>query len=177
MSLTQERLKEILHYDPLTGIFTWLVANSNRININDVAGSLKDGYIRIKIDNEQYYAHRLAWLYVYGYFPEHQIDHKNGIENQNWISNLKEATPTCQNQNRKVGTNNSSGFIGVGWNKDRKKWRSRIDIHGKQILIGIYNDPVSAALARVAYEDGSPDWTCNHQQVNRIKLRELGYQV
>lgn len=89
--LTQAELKRKLHYDPDTGIFTWKVFSPG-ITIGKVAGAISSGYIRIKVHPSLQYAHRLAWLYVYGYFPEHGTDHINGIKTDNRIANLREAT-------------------------------------------------------------------------------------
>ena len=79
--ITQSELKNILHYNQDTGVFTWI---KNSI----VAGTVeKKGYIAIKINRKSYKAHRLAWLYIYGNFPKEQIDHLNGIKNDNCINN------------------------------------------------------------------------------------------
>ena len=73
--LTQERLKEVLHYDPETGIFMWLVAPNGRIRVGMEAGSSHDGYIGIKVDRILYKAHRLAWFYMTGEWPANDVDH------------------------------------------------------------------------------------------------------
>ena len=70
--LTQEELKRLLNYDPKTGIFVWKIYRNYNAKIGDIAGNTNatTGYINIKINNKSYSAHRLAWLYVYGYFPD-----------------------------------------------------------------------------------------------------------
>jgi hypothetical protein len=91
--LTQERLKELLHYDPETGIFTNLTQRGGHAKKGAVAGTKNSiGYVCIRIDYDQYRAHRLAWLYVYGEFPEKFIDHMNEIRDDNRIINLRLAT-------------------------------------------------------------------------------------
>ncbi len=162
--LTQSELKRQLHYDPLTGIFTWINSNSLRVRTGDTAGcSRKDGYIRIKINGKNYLAHRLAWLYMEGYFPEHHIDHKFGIRDDNRWSELQHATRSCNMQNQAISTCNSSGFPGVALDRTSGKWRSRIIINQKVSYLGHYDDPLEAALARFTVETQCPKWTCNHR--------------
>ena len=81
--LTQERLKELLHYDPETGYFTWKISPNNAVKVGSVAGTSMNNYIRIIIDHKAYLAHRLAFLYMEGYFPEHEVDHINRIRDDN----------------------------------------------------------------------------------------------
>lgn len=91
--LRQNRLKELLYYNLSSGDFVWLVSASNAIKVGSQAGSPdKDGYIIIQIDGKKYKAHRLAWLYVHGTWPENEIDHENTIKHHNQISNLRPAT-------------------------------------------------------------------------------------
>jgi hypothetical protein len=78
--LTQERIKELLDYDPDTGIFKWKISKARSIKVNNIAGGAEQGkYHRIRIDGKNYVAHRLAWLYVYGKWPDEYIDHINCI--------------------------------------------------------------------------------------------------
>ena len=145
--LTQSYLKERLHYDPETGIFTWAVGcKGNRAG--DAAGSLKpSGYRQIMIDGRLYRAHRLAWLYVYGKWPADLIDHINGLRDDNRIVNLREATAAENQQNRTANANNASGFMGVYWHKRDCKWRSHIKIEGRVKHLGCFDTPETASAA------------------------------
>lgn len=103
--LTQDRLKELMRYDEETGILTRRVSTSSNARAGDIAGSKdKDGYLVIRIDKKLYRAHRLAFLYVYGRFPEEFTDHINGIRDDNRISNLREVTRQENMQNQKKRT-------------------------------------------------------------------------
>jgi hypothetical protein len=162
---TQEELKRQLHYDPDTGLFTWLVSNSRRVKVGDVAGCLNKVtlYEHIGINGTLCMAHRLAWLYMKGYWPEHEIDHKNGIRDDNRWINLRHVTRSCNFQNQTVYKNNKSGFYRVSLVKRDQKWDSRIMINGKINILGSYEDPLDAALARFTAEDQCPEWTCNYR--------------
>lgn len=122
--LTQARLKEVLHYDQDTGLFTWKVRTSNRIRVGEVAGAFSEklGYILIGIDGTRHYAHRLAWLYVYGQFPEKMIDHEDTDGRNNRISNLRVATRTQNLSNHDKNSNNTSGIKGISWLERDQAW-------------------------------------------------------
>ena len=168
MALTQSRLKEVLSYDPDSGKFTWKIHVSN-VKAGSVAGSLDFyGYINIRVDGKAYKAHRLVWLYTHGYDPENQIDHLNGVRNDNRITNLREVSQSCNMQNTKVRSNNTSGFPGVYWNKRDQKWKAYICIQGKNHGLGYYDIALDAALARYTAETCIPQWTCNHRS-NLVK--------
>ncbi len=151
--LTQKKLKELLHYDPETGIFTWKVRAANRIRSGDVSGHKnKKSYIVIGIDGKSYKAHRLAWLYVYGYFPKNDTDHIDRIKHHNWIKNLRDASRACNLRNCGNRKNNTSGIKGVCWDKKMEKWMARIAINGKDKHLGRYKDFDDAVCARLAGE-------------------------
>ena len=100
MSLTPTRLREVLTYNPETGDFIWNVS-VGRVKRGTVARCLDgDGYIRIQIDGVRYFAHRLAWFYIFNEFPDPETDHKNRIKTDNRISNLRITDRSGNNQNR-----------------------------------------------------------------------------
>lgn len=143
--LTLKRLKEALHYDPTTGLFTWLISAGSAVK-GSLAGSEKsDGYIEIGLDKSVYRAHRLAWLYTTGSCPKDQIDHVDGDRSNNRIANLREATPTQNQWNRAKSTNNTSGFKGVSWHKRRLKYQAHISRGslGRKTL-GFFDTPEEA---------------------------------
>lgn len=129
--LSQEKLKEVLDYNEDTGIFNWKerMRDNGRRNpcSGKKAGTLHSNrYNYIRIDGKQFLAHRLAWLFAHGYFPENDIDHIDQIKDHNWLSNLREATRTCNLQNQKISIRNKSGVTGVCWYKPTGKWVARI---------------------------------------------------
>lgn len=137
-----------LKYDPLPGQFTWISPTSRRVKVGDIAGVERDdGYIRIKVNNVNYYAHRLAWLFTYGNWPSINIDHINGDPSDNRVSNLRECNQTENNQNKIKQTNNSSGYTGVYYHKGAKKWMSYISINGKRKHLGLFDDLLAASEA------------------------------
>lgn len=145
--ITQNELKEVLNYDEYTGIFTWKkVKKYSNKSVGDVAGGLSLGYVVIKVGGKLYKAHRLAWLYVYGNFPEQQIDHINGNEQDNRLCNLREANQSQNNYNRKLQKNNTSGVKGVVFNKMCKKWQVQLKINKELKWFGLFEDFELAAL-------------------------------
>ena len=177
--LTQDRLKEVLSYDPDSGKFIWKISTSNRVKAGSVAGTLNStGYIYIRVDGKKYLAHRLAWLHAYGYDPEHGIDHLNGVRDDNRISNLREVSQSCNLQNTKTYSRNTSGFPGVSWDKWRRKWRAQIRSQGRNHFLGYYEDSLEAALARYTEEIWDSKWACNHRSelVKAIKKSWPGFQ-
>lgn len=146
--MEQSLLKEVLHYVPDTGVFTWRVSRGN-VKAGSVAKSRNpNGYVEIKIDRRTYKAHRLAWFYMYGNIPNNlQIDHKNGVRNDNRLGNLRLATQVQQSQNVTTRNDNTSGYIGVNWHKHTHKWVARIQVEGKRIAIGYYDTPEEASEA------------------------------
>lgn len=161
--ITQKELKRKLHYDPLTGVFTWLVRPAKWLDAGANAGSIqKNGYVSISIDNKKYYAHRLAWLYMTGSWPKGKIDHKDTDKSNCAWSNLREATPTQNNCNTNLRSDNTSGHKGVSWRKDKQRWCAEVKLNGKRVHCSYHhniNDAISAAdNARDVFHK---DFACN----------------
>jgi hypothetical protein len=153
---TQARLKEILHYNPKTGVFTWKIRTSKRIRIGYEAGCIAHRkatggkkYRLIKADGALYLAHRLAWLYVYGEFPPHEIDHIDGNGINNKLINLRSVTRVENSKNVRLRSDNTSGFVGVHWDRFRSKWVAYINAKGKLHHLGYYEEIIDAAAARM----------------------------
>lgn len=158
MKITQDKLKQLLHYNPYTGIFKWR-NKKGKVKRKDVAGSTNNNeYTRIVIDYKFYQAHRLAWLYMYGYFPENDIDHIDRIRNNNRINNLREVSRQCNMRNSGNPRNNNSGVKGVCWYKSRNKWYAQIIINQKLIFLGYYKSFDEAVCYRLAAEQ-SVNWS------------------
>ena len=142
--ITQEELKSLLNYDPETGLFTWLKANTRRVKAGDIAGTKSEyGYIRIRIKDKTYRAHRLAWLYVYGVNPI-LIDHINMVRDDNRLVNLREADKSKNKLNMGKRSDNKSGFKGVSYSKQSNKWRAACSVNKKQVYLGLYETPEMA---------------------------------
>lgn len=98
---TADELRQLLHYDPQTGVFT-RISSKRGDRVGEIAGTLRpDGYLTISVHNVQHRAQRLAWLYMTGMWPRHQIDHKDGNRSSNKWSNLRDATARQNRANMK----------------------------------------------------------------------------
>jgi len=159
--ITQKRLKELLYYNPKTGFFLWK-KQRGPVKIGSIAGTHNEkGYIIICIDYKTYRAHRLAFLYMTGFLPEHGCDHKNGCSANNRWKNLRHATQGCNMQNRVLSSNNTSGIAGVSF--QHKRWVARIEIAGKRFFLGCYHNKINAILARLTFEVQCPEWKCDYK--------------
>lgn len=142
-------LKALLSYEPDTGHFKWLVERGRGIKPGDLAGSIAPiGYRVISINNRLYYAHRLAWLYSFGVWPDGQVDHINGFRSDNRIANLRVVSNRENHKNMKLRCDNTSGVNGVYWSKINKRWHSQIVHDGKLIFLGGFANLEDAAAAR-----------------------------
>lgn len=144
--LTQEKLKFVLTYNEKTGEFTWN-------NTQKTAGSNTGyGYITISICGKPYMAHRLAWLYMNGEFPNGQIDHINRNRKDNRICNLRVVSNQLNQTNRNVQKNSTSGYTGVSFKRNKGVYESHIMINGKYIHLGCYSTLKEAIDARITAE-------------------------
>lgn len=147
------RLRALFDYSEDTGAFTRKISTSNSVRIGDIAGWVRpDGYIGMRFDGRYYQAHRLAWLYVHGVWPEGQIDHINGVRTDNRIANLRDVTHPENGKNQRMAANNTSGANGVHWFKARGKWRAEITVDGAKQHVGYFSDIEDAISARMAAE-------------------------
>jgi len=160
--LTQSKLKEILYYNPDIGIFIWKRSFAGPIKAGDPAGFLKpNGYIQIKINQMRYYAHRLAWLYINGNFPEKDMDHINRIRNDNRWKNLRCVSKQCNARNSKMNNRNTSGVTGVIWAKRDLIWRANLYANGKIKNLGSFKKLKDAVKARWSAEKDCHYYHCN----------------
>lgn len=166
--ITQERLKEILHYDPDTGVFTWKsrIGDPRKVNgFNTKYSGNPTGLIcsqtkrcRVRIEGVLYLAHRLAFLYMTGSIPEF-IDHKdNNPSNNKWF-NLRSCDKTQNACNQSVRNDNKTGVKGVNWHRAIGKFNAQIQFKKKKYNLGYYDSLDEASdVVRVKREELHEDF-------------------
>jgi len=171
--LTQKRLKELLHYDPETGVFTWVKTVNREVKRGDVAGYINKelGYRLIGICGKCYYASRLAWLYMEGYFPENVADHRDRVRDNDRWDNLRHISRQCNSRNCKLSIKNKSGITGVSWSKRYQKWTANVTILYKSINLGAFNSKLDAAKARWNAEKKHNFPNCNSKSTAYLYLK------
>jgi hypothetical protein len=144
-------LKELLDYNPDTGIFTNKITRNSRAVKGMQAGSscATNIYRILTINKVKYLEHRLAWFYIHGTWPENQIDHINGIKNDNRKCNLREATASQNHANIKM----KKGYTKVG-----NKYRARIEVNKEQIHLGYFNTKEEAISV---YKKAHKEYFCD----------------
>jgi len=141
--LALARLRELLHYDPETGAFTWKIYVCGRAPAGAVAGTTyRNGYHYIWLDGQRYFAHRLAWFYVHERWPVHEIDHIDCCRSNNAIANLREATES-QNHFRVQSKSAQRGVYRV----HTGRWRAKIGVRGRDLHLGYFPTADEAAAA------------------------------
>jgi len=145
-------------YDRDTGIFI------RRSNEGIVSKIDKDGYIRLFVNMRYIYAHRAAWLICHGSFPEIQIDHINGVRNDNRISNLREATRSQNMHNMSISKNNKSGYKGVSLHKSTGLWQAKLKSGGVIVFRKFYKTKEEANNALIKERKKAHGEFCNHGQ-------------
>lgn len=146
--LTQARLREVLDYNSDTGLFTRKVGVSNS-PAGAVPGKIYKGYREMNVDGFRYFAHRLVWRYVTGEWPDGQIDHINGVRDDNRFENLRVATNTQNAYNSRKKRINKSGFKGVS-RSTHGRWQAQIRVNGKNRGLGLFDTPEEAHAAYIA---------------------------
>jgi hypothetical protein len=142
-------VRRLLDYDAATGVFVWRVDRCKQVPAGTVAGSPSaNGYSLIRFRGKTHYAHRLAWLHVYGRMPENDIDHLNGVRSDNRIANLRDVSRTVNMQNqRKARTNNRCGVLGVTRNEKTGRCVAQIQADGRGRYLGSFGTPEEAHQA------------------------------
>jgi hypothetical protein len=168
--LTAEQLRDVLDYDPDTGLFRWRAGiyhwraglpagtegwcgSTRRPYVLIGLGTTSKGiqnrrYVLLGIKKKVYRAHRLAWLHVYGRWPKGEIDHINGNGCDNRIVNLREATTSQNGMNRGLRVDNTSGHKGISWNKKSSQWLAHIGYRGKIVHLGLFDTIEEAKTVR-----------------------------
>ena len=141
--MTQDELKARLHYDPITGIFLRILRDRRK-----PAGHVNgDGYVHIRVGGKSHKAHRLAWLYMTGAWPDDMLDHRNGKRADNRFSNLRQADRAINSQNlREARKDNKLKVLGVS--QYGRRFIARIQVEGRQRYLGSFD---TAALAHAVY--------------------------
>ncbi|HXJ28162.1 MAG TPA: HNH endonuclease [Streptosporangiaceae bacterium] len=155
--LTANQLRALLDYDPATGIFTWRRRDQighhartwNTRYAGTVAGTpTRLGYIQIMANGWLYVAHRLAYLWMVGEWPEDEVDHRDGDGMNNRWNNLRPATRSQGLMNTRKRSDNTSGHKGVWFDKRRKRWVAEVQINGKKHIYGNFASLEDAVAAR-----------------------------
>ena len=160
--ITQDLVKELLHYNHKTGVFTWKeralkwfksersqkIWNSRYSGKETGYHNSHIGYVMITLFNKSYYAHRLAFLYMVNEMPE-QVDHINHDRTDNRWPNLRQSSMAGNRLNMSKSKANTSGTTGVYWNSDLSKWQVKIGVEGKSLHVGVFDDLDDAIAARM----------------------------
>lgn len=163
---TPDLLRELLRYEPDTGKMFWRERplwmftaehygndwNAKHKNKEAFITDTGQGYCCGKVYSKKLKAHRVIWAIHHGAWPDGEIDHINGVRNDNRIENLRVVTSAENNQNRPMPKNNTSSVMGVNWHKHKSKWIAQIQCNGKNIHLGYFDSLDDASAARADAE-------------------------
>lgn len=151
--LTANEAQKLFSYNSDTGLLTWRVSRSGTKGIGSEAGSPHNkGYKAVCFNYRRYLIHRIIWLIVTGDWPKEEIDHINGVRDDNRWDNLRQATGTENRKNSKRYKNNTSGVTGVYWKKAISKWVAYIVVNNKMLHLGSFANKVDAIAKRKKME-------------------------
>lgn len=166
-TLTVERLRELLAYNPETGLLTWAKQQGKQL-IGSPAGSKSEslGYLLVGIDGTKHYAHRLAWYHFYGEWPKYVVDHRDSNGYNNSISNLQDVTQRV-NVIKGKQFKGREGKCPPGTYQSKTvpgKFLGKITCHGKQIHLGVFDNKIAAyeayRVAKLKYHNiVTPEYT------------------
>ena len=163
--ITAGLLRQLLDYDPTTGVLRWRARNSDMFTCDRsyktwnrrFAGAKATcadgyGYRKIGILGRKFQAHRVIWAMIHDSWPD-QVDHINHDRSDNRIHNLREVTESCNKKNVSKSRRNTSGVVGVHAHGDTGLWRARITNDGVTVHLGLFSTLAEAAQARKAAEE------------------------
>jgi hypothetical protein len=155
--LTAELVRSILNYNPKTGIFIWrhrtdisadYIERWNKRYAGKKAGDMSNPrHVGIEIYKITYVAHRLAWLIQTGTWPIRHVDHVDGNPHNNTWNNLRQADDSQNSCNSKIRKTSKSGYKGVSWSSQHKKWIAQIQFRKKREFLGLFKTPKEAHAA------------------------------
>lgn len=147
MNLVLDYYKQYLSYSPESGVFIWVKRPCKRVIVGAIAGSPSNGergYRQIQLNKKKVSAHRLAWLYMTGEWPEDEIDHINGYADDNSWINLRDVKSCINSQNiKKAQKNNKMGLLGVSVYSNGK-YIARISVNKRRVYLGSFDSPEEA---------------------------------
>ena len=154
-----EDLRNLLDYDPETGLLRWKPRPENKTGWDKhTAGKQaftarnSSGYNIGAIYGSPYVAHRVIWVIVHGHWPSGQVDHINGVRDDNRIENLRDVSAAENHRNKAKSKNNTSGCVGVIWDASKCRWKARITVDYRTTNLGNFKDKADAMSARAAAE-------------------------
>lgn len=158
--ISVETLRSLLAYDPQTGVLTWKARDGKATFNARFAGTPAlglvancRGYLHGTLEGRKVTAHRVAYALHFGQWPDGEVDHINGCKTDNRASNLREVTPSENCRNQKRPRNNTSGVLGVWFDKSRQRWRAEIRHNGINQKLGSFSTREDAEVARSIAND------------------------
>lgn len=159
-----EELRRLLDYDPITGVMSWRLVPGRDVGSHEgrAVGYVHDGrYRKVEISRHRYMVHRVIWVWMTGDWPKEQIDHINGVKDDNRWCNLREAT-NAQNQQNRPGRSSKTGVKGVHRSLAGKAYWASICANGQSVYLGCFTtkEEASGAYQRAALQfHGEFAWT------------------